>query len=474
MTTRTVEYEGKLYSVREFCESIGISTPTFKRKIADGMTTKEIAEYAKTLGVEIIFRGVSVPAHAFAEVCYCSSSAIYYRAKAGENGDQIYEWYRNKNSLPPASSVDLESLVNKARKKPEPRHNHALVAFAIGDALGKPFETHQKKSPELIEWIKNPVYLESSYEGLGQEGKLAGRFTDDTQMALCLAEACRLSSESSGFHQMVAGKGSPVAVESLAKSLYIQWFTGWPKGCVVPGVIDGPRGIGGTVKKSMEDFLANKDKIGGVKIREANSYVGNGGLMRCLPIGIFYRNSQKALFEAVKLDTTNTHDSYEAVAASYAYTLIVSHLMNNGTKGCLSGAISLLEESGYDYTVVYEGLKHVRTMLSIHVVDNDLGNANKMCDYVETIGNGGYVVETLCSSIYLGLKCMDPKTAITASVLAGGDADTRTALTAAIMGLRFDLNIFPADWVSGLECADVIADANKWLLEQPYKEGEEE
>lgn len=195
--------------------------------------------------------------------------------------------------------------------------------------------------------------------------------------------------------------------------------------------------------------------------------------MRCLPIGIFYRNSQKALLEAVGLDTRNTHDSAEAVAASYAYTSIIAHLINTGTKGCLSDTIILLEEAGYDYTVVYEGLRHIRTMASIHLEDETLSDAKKMCDYAEAIGNSGYVVETLCSSIYLGLKCQDPKTAIIASVLAGGDTDTRTALTAAILGVRFDLNIFPSNWISGLECSDVIADANKWLLEHPYEEGED-
>lgn len=471
MATRTVEYGGKLYSVNEFCETVGISKPTFKRKIADGMSADEIAEYAKSVGVEIIFRGVSVPAYAFSEACGCSSSAIYYRAKAGENGDQIYEWYRKKNSLIPASSVDLGNLVGKARKKPEPRQNHALVAFAIGDALGKPFETQEKKSQQLLEWSKNPIYLEGLYDGLGEGGKPAGRFTDDTQMALCLAEACRLSSESSGFHQMVAGKGSPVAVESLAKMMYLQWFSNWPKGCVVPGVVDGPRGIGGTVKSSLEGFIAEPSRIGGTKILQANSYVGNGGLMRCLPLGIFYRNSDKTLLEAVNLDTRNTHDSDEAVAASYAYTSIISHIIKNGTKGCVSGAIAKLEEAGYDYTVVYEGLKHVRSLLRVLLQDNCLDDPKQMCEHAESIGNSGYVVETLCSSIYLGIKCIDPKTAVIASVMAGGDTDTRTALTSAIMGVRFDLNIFPANWISGLECCDVIADANKWLLEHPYEDG---
>jgi len=58
----------------------------------------------------------------------------------------------------------------------------------------------------------------------------------------------------------------------------------------------------------------------------AGDYCGNGTVMRCAPIGLFFRNNLKELERAAKEDANITHNHPDARDASYALCYMVACL----------------------------------------------------------------------------------------------------------------------------------------------------
>jgi ADP-ribosyl-[dinitrogen reductase] hydrolase len=140
----------------------------------------------------------------------------------------------------------------------------ALLGLAIGDALGTAVEFLK---PGTFEPITDIV-------GGGVLNLAAGKWTDDTSMALCLADS-------------LIEKGEFDAFDQLEK--YYKWFTeGYNSSedeCV---------DIGNATRSALYLYANSAQPYCG-DISRLNA--GNGSIVRLAPISIFYRNNTSSLIK---------------------------------------------------------------------------------------------------------------------------------------------------------------------------------
>ena len=135
------------------------------------------------------------------------------------------------------------------------RYQGCLLGLAVGDAVGTTAEFHPRDSfPPVTDMV-----------GGGPFGLRAGEWTDDTSMALCLAESLV---ECGGFD----------ARDQMDR--YVRW---WKEGYLssTGEFFD----IGGTVRGALEQYQDTGQPLAG----STDPYsAGNGSLMRLAPVPLFF------------------------------------------------------------------------------------------------------------------------------------------------------------------------------------------
>jgi len=136
------------------------------------------------------------------------------------------------------------------------RHRGALLGLAVGDALGTTLEF---KAPGTFKPVTDLI-------GGGPFGLEPGQWTDDTSMALCLAESLIEKRSFDPKDQM---------------DRYCRW---WKEGYLssTGTCFD----IGATVRKSLESYLRTGEPFAG----STDPFTaGNGSLMRLAPVPLAFR-----------------------------------------------------------------------------------------------------------------------------------------------------------------------------------------
>jgi len=157
-----------------------------------------------------------------------------------------------------------------------------LVELAIGDAYAAAFE--------FVDWELTRDHQLGDYARHPRHEREPGRYTDDTQMSIAVAE-------------LIVSR-APFTRENLA-DCFVQAFqrdqrTGYARGFYefLTGVKDGA------------DFLA--------RIRPSSDK--NGGAMRAVPVGVFARVEE--VVEKSALQARLTHDTPEGATAAVAVSLM--------------------------------------------------------------------------------------------------------------------------------------------------------
>jgi len=342
-----------------------------------------------------------------------------------------------------------------------------VLGLAIGDALGQPFE-----------FSSSLQIIQSGWDGGMQYGDIwkleAGQWTDDTKMALCIAESLLSKGEFDTKH---------------LSNRYVEWLDSGDL-----------RGIGGTCLESIRRMKTGLApiKLGGVKagigfkrsdgimadeasdeaLKEKRlqaldiyhlaedgdlygigDFCGNGTVMRCAPIGLFYNKNAELRDQAAIDDATLTHDHADARDSSKFLCAVISDLSNDLD---LRGAIDNAMVKSYEYNHVP---RLVRKAIDL-ADDCDSNFANAIA-----LGNTGTAHGTLATAVFACLKYTSFKEAVTASVLIGGDTDTRAAVVGAIAGTAYGLEGIPAEWIEILEDSDMLQETDVKLKEFGEKDG---
>ena len=180
------------------------------------------------------------------------------------------------------------------RETLQSRFRGCLLGLAVGDALGTTLEFKPLGSFEPI----------GDMVGGGPFGLKPGQWTDDTSMALCLAEsllACR------GFD----------ANDQMER--YSRWHhEGYLSSTGV--CFD----IGNTVLAALERFARTGEAYSGST--EPNT-AGNGSIMRLAPVVLFNGMAPELAVEFARESSRSTHGAAEAVdACDYLARLIMAAL----------------------------------------------------------------------------------------------------------------------------------------------------
>jgi hypothetical protein len=162
------------------------------------------------------------------------------------------------------------------------RYRGSLLGLAVGDALGTTLEF---KAPGTFKPITDMI-------GGGPFGLKPGQWTDDTSMALCLAESLI---EKRGFDPK----------DQMDR--YCRW---WKEGYLSSTGTCFDIGI--TIRKSLESYLRSGEPFAG----STDPFTaGNGSLMRLAPVPLAFRQNVALAIHNAGESSRTTHAAPTAVAA---------------------------------------------------------------------------------------------------------------------------------------------------------------
>ena len=280
------------------------------------------------------------------------------------------------------------------------RYRGALFGLAVGDALGTTVEFKPRGS-------FRPV---TDMLGGGPFALEPGQWTDDTSMAMCLAESVARSQAFDPLDQM---------------KRYVRW---WRDGywSSTGRCFD----IGNTVSEALRRFETTAEPLAGAGDPRA---AGNGSLMRLAPVPLRYARNP---VEAVRLageSSRTTHGAAEAVdACRYFAALMVGALRGDSKEQLLSG----------HYTP--KGIDWATSPLAPAIAN--IANGSYTSKQERDIRASGYVVHTLEAALWAFYHSETFREGALLAVNLGEDADTTGAVFCQLAGAYHGVQEIPPDW----------------------------
>jgi len=300
----------------------------------------------------------------------------------------------------------------------EDRFVGCLLGLAIGDALGMPVEgwsaeAIQARCGRLAKFLPAPG-----------RGLMAGQFTDDTQMAIYLAQSI-----------VDCGGVNP---EQVAQA-WVDWLH---SGDV--------RGIGRSTHLSLRRLAS------GTPWRESGQRgeyaAGNGAAMRIAPVGLVGCLDLERLRGDVHDVSVITHAHPEAVAGAQAVAYAVVQL---ATRRAEPSAILADTLAFIGPGEVADNLRRAGELLAV---------GTSTSEALARLGNTGWVVHTIASSFFCFLKTVeDFEATVVAAVMGGGDTDTIAAIAGALSGAHNSASGIPARWLEGVEDRERLTELARGL-----------
>lgn len=281
------------------------------------------------------------------------------------------------------------------------RFQGALLGLAVGDAVGT---TVEFKRPGTFPPVTDMV-------GGGPHGLPAGAWTDDTSMALCLAESLL---ECRGFNP----------VDQLER--YVRWyFDGhWSS---TGRCVD----IGRATSNALERFERTGEPYPGDAAPVAG---GNGPLMKLAPVALAYaRRPLDALRYAAECART-THGAPEAADACRYFA------------GLLVGALRGESASALLHHGPFEPIAGVWSDQPLDPKIAAVAAGSFMIYEPPMILGGGYVVDALEAALWAVRSTHAFEDAVLAATNLGNDADTTAAICGQLAGALYGVRGIPEHW----------------------------
>jgi ADP-ribosyl-[dinitrogen reductase] hydrolase len=294
--------------------------------------------------------------------------------------------------------------------EPIERYRGSLLGLAAGDALGTTLEFQHPGSFTPIDDIV----------GGGPFRLRPGEWTDDTSMALCLAESLL---ERRGFDP----------IDQLTR--YVRWYR--------EGHLSSTGDcfdIGGTVSAALGCFEATGEPYCG----STDPYsAGNGSIMRLAPVPLYFaRDPREAVARAADSSRT-THGAAEAVdACRYLAALLV---------GALRGASK--EELLSDHFEPVPGLWAAEP-LAPRIAEIAAGSFRRR--EPPEVRGGGYVVHSLEAALWAFDRSSSFREGALLAVNLGDDADTTGAVFGQLAGAYYGESGIPGEWRERLAMRELI------------------
>ncbi len=294
--------------------------------------------------------------------------------------------------------------------KPIDRYRGALVGLAVCDALGTTVEFHPPGSFKPLNDIVGggPFHLKP------------GQWTDDTSMALCLAES------------LVEKKGFD-SVDQLER--YVRWYrTGHMSS--TGACFD----MGGATSQALRQFERTHAAYCGSTDPHT---AGNGSIMRLAPVPLFFASKPEDAIERSGDSSRTTHGARTCVdACRYLAGLIV---------GAVTGASKddILSERYCPVTGYWKAHPLAPEI-------DEIAQGSFKRKEPPDIKGTGYVVQSLEAALWAFHKCKDFREGALLAVNLGDDADTTGAVYGQIAGAFYGYDGIPLSWRDVIAKRDIV------------------
>lgn len=284
----------------------------------------------------------------------------------------------------------------------EERYRGCLAGLACGDAVGTAVEFMPRGSfPPVLDM-----------RGGGPFGLAPGQWTDDTSMALCLAES-------------LLTKGGFDAHDQMTR--YLNWWQ-WGYLSSTGDCFD----IGITVRQALGKFQATGEPFAGSADPQT---AGNGSLMRLAPVAMYFHPSVDKVLEYSAQSSRTTHAAPEAVECCRLLGLLISRAFGGMAKN------DLLDVDPAQFSEAKVAAIAARSY------------AGKGRDEVT---GSGYSVASLEAALWCFAHSGDFESANLAAANLGNDADTTAAIAGQLAGAYYGVRQIPAPWMERLHMRDEI------------------
>jgi ADP-ribosylglycohydrolase len=280
------------------------------------------------------------------------------------------------------------------------RYRGALLGLAAGDALGT---TVEFAPPGTFQPLADIV-------GGGPFNLRPGEWTDDTSMALCLAESLI---ECNGFDP----------VDQLAR--YVRWKR------------EGHNSsngrcfdVGGTVLKALARFERTSEAWSGSTDPFS---AGNGSIMRLAPVPLFFASDPAHAIAVAADSSRTTHGAAEAVDGCRYLAALVIGALQGRSKGELLSPLFTPVASLWDAQPLAP---------KIHAVASGSFRRREP----PAIRGTGYVVESLEAALWAFAKSTSFRDGALLAVNLGDDADTTGAVYGQLAGAYYGVEGVPGEW----------------------------
>jgi ADP-ribosyl-[dinitrogen reductase] hydrolase len=290
------------------------------------------------------------------------------------------------------------------------RYKGCLLGLAIGDAVGTALEFRRPGSFTPI----------TDMIGGGPFGLKPGQWTDDTSMALCLAESLI---EKQGFDP----------TDQMQR--YVRWWKEGHLSCTGE-CFD----IGNATCTALSRFLHTGDALSG----STDPYsAGNGSIMRLAPVPMFFAADPVRAIKLAAASSRTTHGAVTAVdACRYFSGLIVGALAGVGKEELLSDHFSPVKGYWKDHPLGSE-------------IDQIASGSFQRKEPPEIQGTG-YVVRSLEAALWAFYKSGDFREGCLLAANLGDDADTTAAVYGQLAGAFYGKSGIPQHWLDKLAMRDKI------------------
>lgn len=290
------------------------------------------------------------------------------------------------------------------------RYRGSIIGLAVGDALGTTVEFCE---PGTFEPITDIV-------GGGPFCLKPGQWTDDTSMALCLADSLI---DNRGFN----------AKDQMDR--YARWYR--------EGYLSSTGScfdIGNATCQALQKYITTGNPYSG---SEHPSSAGNGSIMRLAPVALFYAKNLRQGIDKCAESSLPTHAALETLdACRYFGALII---------GAIQGVDKdkLLSENYEPIAGVWKA-----NPLGPNIAAVAQGSFKKL--QPPDIKGSGYVVKSLEAALWAFYRADNFKEGCLMAVNLGDDADTTGAVYGQLAGAYYGISGIPHEWVDKIFMRDKI------------------
>lgn len=294
------------------------------------------------------------------------------------------------------------------------RFRGCLLGLAAGDALGT-----------SVEFMPPGSFVPlTDIIGGGPFNLAPGEWTDDTSMALCLAES-------------LVEKGGFDPIDQLER--YLRWYrTGYLSSngrCFDIGI---------TTCNSLHRFERTREPFPGP---DAPHTAGCGSLMRLAPVPMFYSRQPALVLEYCADSSRTTHASLQAVDACRYYGAIILGALQGRSK------VELLSPPSQWKFLEAETIS-LLSRLEPGIMEVINGSfKQKQPPFIQ---GSGYVVRGMEAALWAFHQSSSFKEGALMAANLGDDADTTAAIYGQLAGAYYGEQGIPAEWREKLALVEVI------------------